>query len=126
VRFITIAKSAVIPELTDHIILIFLCSGTCYSTRGAPVRPEISGPGELNSLTITTMHDAGNTFDENFVRNLIYGMSGLNSAVVEDEVTVQAAMATRSQSVSPGNHNRIEVVIKQFQDPQFTFAKLMS
>ena len=77
-------------------------SGTCFSTRGAPVRPEITGSGEMNSLTITTMHDAGNTFDENFVRNSIYGMSGLNFAVVEDEITVQAAMATRSQSVSPG------------------------
>ena len=48
------------------------------------------------------MHDAGNTFDENFVRNSIYGLSGLNFAVVDDDITVQAAMSSRSQSISPG------------------------
>ena len=48
------------------------------------------------------MHDAGNSFDENFVRNNLYGMRGLNFAVVDDAITVPAAMALRSQSVSPG------------------------
>ncbi len=48
------------------------------------------------------MHDTGNTFDEKFAHFSIFGMSGLNFAVVDDEITVQAAMASRSQSVSPG------------------------
>ncbi len=48
------------------------------------------------------MHDAGNTFDDNFARNSIYGLSGLTFAVVDDDITVQAAMSSRSQSVSPG------------------------
>jgi hypothetical protein len=48
------------------------------------------------------MHDIGNTFDEKFAHYSIFGMGGLNFAVVDDEITVQVAMASRSQSVSPG------------------------
>ena len=51
------------------------------------------------------MHDTGNTFDEKFSHFSIFGMSGVNFAVVDDEITVQAAMASRSQSVSPGLFN---------------------
>ena len=54
---------------------------------------------------MTTMHDTGNTFDEKFSHFSIFGMSGVNFAVVDDEITVQAAMASRSQSVSPGLFN---------------------
>ena len=32
----------------------------------------------------------------------IYGVNGLNFAVVDDNITVQAAMAGRAQSVLPG------------------------
>ncbi len=40
--------------------------GTCYSTRGALVRPQILVAGDASSLTITTMHEVANTFDPLF------------------------------------------------------------
>ena len=77
-------------------------SGTCYSTRGAPFRPDVKVAGDASSLTITTMHDIGNTFDPLFASSDLVGISGLNFAVVDDQVTPQAAMASRAMSVSPG------------------------
>ena len=48
------------------------------------------------------MHDSGNSFDPLFVSPDLYGSSGLNFAVVDDEVTPQAAMAERAMTVLPG------------------------
>ena len=84
-------------------------SGTCFSTRGAPLRPEIKVAGDASSLTITTMHDIGNTFDPLFVSSDLYGVSGLNFAIVDDQVTPQAAMASRAMSVLPGKFYSIEL-----------------
>jgi Ethanolamine utilization protein EutJ (predicted chaperonin) len=53
-------------------------------------------------MTITTMHDSGNSFDPLFVSPDIYGSSGLNFAIVDDDVTPQAAMAERAMTVLPG------------------------
>ena len=50
------------------------------------------------------MHDIGNSFDPLFVSPDIYGVSGINFAIVDDHVTPQAAMAGRAMSVLPGNY----------------------
>ena len=50
------------------------------------------------------MHDIGNSFDPLFVSPDIYGVSGINFAIVDDQVTPQAAMAGRAMSVLPGNY----------------------
>jgi hypothetical protein len=85
-----------------HFLFKFSISGTCFSTRGAPDPAEIIGAGEGNSLTITTTHDTGNTFDEKLVDLSLFGMTGLSFAVVNDWITVAEAMESRSQSVNPG------------------------
>ena len=66
------------------------------------MRHQVKVAGDASSLTITTMHDIGNTFDPLFVSPDIFGVSGLSFAVVDDEVTPQAAMASRALSVAPG------------------------
>ena len=66
------------------------------------MRHEVKVAGDASSLTITTMHDIGNTFDPLFVSSDLFGVSGLNFAVVDDQVTPQAAMAGRAMSVLPG------------------------
>ena len=53
-------------------------------------------------MTITTMHDAGNTFDEKLVDLSLFGTMGLSFAIVNDWITVPEAMESRSQSVNPG------------------------
>ena len=76
--------------------------GTCFSTRGALTRPEIPGIGEGDSFTITTMHDPGMTFDEKFAHASIFENAGLNFAVVDDHITVPAAVLTKSRSIDAG------------------------
>jgi hypothetical protein len=68
--------------------------------------------GDASSLTITTMHDIGNTFDPLFASSDLVGISGLNFAVVDDQVTPQAAMASRAMSVSPGE--RLKKILSIF------------
>ena len=48
------------------------------------------------------MHDNGNPFDPLFTSPDLYGSTGLNFAVVDDEVTPMAAMADRAMTVLPG------------------------
>ena len=56
------------------------------------------------------MHDTGNTFDPLFVSPNLYGVSGLNFAVVDDQVTPQAAMAERAMSALPGTKPQFEYI----------------
>jgi hypothetical protein len=50
------------------------------------MRHQVKVAGDASSLTITTMHDIGNTFDPLFVTPELYGISGLSFAVVDDQV----------------------------------------
>jgi hypothetical protein len=65
------------------------------------------------------MHDTGNTFDPLFVSSNLYGVSGLNFAVVDDQVTPQAAMAERAMSALPGKN----VFRTLFQGLRLSFGK---
>ena len=58
--------------------------------------------GDASSFTVTTMHDIGSPFDPLFTSADLYGSTGLNFAVVDDEVTPMAAMAERAMTVLPG------------------------
>ena len=92
--------------------------GTCFSTRGAPYRHQVKVAGDASSLTITTMHDIGNSFDPLFVSPDIYGVSGINFAIVDDQVTPQAAMAGRAMSVLPGNYLPSSLLLSSDEFPK--------
>ena len=78
--------------------------GTCFSTRGAPIRHQVKVAGDASSFTVTTMHDIGNTFDPLFASPDIYGVQGLTFAVIDDYVMPQASVSSRGASVFIGNH----------------------
>jgi hypothetical protein len=63
--------------------------------------------GDASSFQITTMHDIGNAFDPLFVSPDLYGVNGLAFAVVDDQVTPQAAIGSRGMSVQAGTKARI-------------------
>ena len=48
------------------------------------------------------MHDMGNTFDPIFASQELYGFSGLNFAVVDDQVLPLAAIRNSGMSALPG------------------------
>jgi hypothetical protein len=48
------------------------------------------------------MHDIVNTFDPLFVSPDIYGVNGLTFAIVDDQVTPQAAVSSRGLTVASG------------------------
>ena len=49
------------------------------------------------------MHDVEEPVEVNMVQNSLFGLNGASFAVVDDEITIEAAMATRAQSVPVGN-----------------------
>ena len=80
--------------------------GTCFTTRGARLRHQVKVAGDASSFQITTMHDIGNAFDPLFVSTDLYGVNGLTFAVVDDQVTPQAAIGSRGMSVQAGRNVR--------------------
>ena len=100
IRLVYFDKGKGAANTIKHIFCIF--QGTCFSTRGAPIRHQVKVAGDASSFTITTMHDIGNTFDPLFVSPDLYGVTGLTFAVVDDYVTPQASVGSRGMSVLPG------------------------
>ena len=67
------------------------------------MRHQATVAGDASSFSVTTMHDIGNAFDPIFVSPDIYGVNGLTFAVVDDQVTPQAAVSSRGLTVAAGN-----------------------
>ena len=90
----------------DKFISTVIVLGTCYSTRGAAQRHYANVAGDASSFTIMTMHDTTNTYDPLFVSPDLLGVKGLTVAVVDDQVTPQAAVSSRGLSVSSGETHK--------------------
>ena len=85
--------------------------GTCFSTRGAPLRHQVKYAGDASSFTVVTMHSSGDPFDPLFTSPDLYGSTGLNCAVVDDEVAPMAAVVQGAMTVLPGAHPLICLVV---------------
>lgn len=89
------------PIITQH--------GTCYTTKGAPLQHQVTIAGEGSGLTVVTMHDNGNSFDRSLASSSLFGSTGVNFAIVDGTLTIDAALRSQGQSVQPGTYATVGI-----------------
>ena len=87
--------------------------GTCFWTRGGKTKHNVTVAGEVGGVTLTLMVGANgiaNYFDKAYVSSDITSLFPKNQikfAIVDDYISVDAAMRTQSQTVPAGDRKKL-------------------
>ena len=84
------------PAFTQH--------GACFTTRGATRKHRVSVAGEAGAVTLTLMLGRlANPFSLDYTNKEFNSVGrGINFAVIDESIGIDAALKTQGQSVQPG------------------------